>query len=70
MKERRIGAVILTTAEQVPDPGVAHRADRERNVVERHINRLKQYRRIATRDETRAVHVPAMLTVAAILRWL
>ena len=43
---------------------------RERNVVERLINRLKQFRRVATRYEKRARHYVAMLTVAALLLWL
>lgn len=43
---------------------------RERNQVERTINRLKQFRRIATRYEKRADHYLAMLTIAALLLWL
>lgn len=43
---------------------------RERNQVERLINRLKQFRRVATRYEKRAVNYKAMLTLAAILLWL
>jgi transposase len=45
-------------------------AYRQRNVVERLINRLKQFRRIATRYEKRAVNYLAMLTIAAITLWL
>ena len=43
---------------------------RERNRVERLFNRLKQYRRIATRYEKLAASYSAMLTLAAILLWL
>ena len=43
---------------------------RERNRVERLINRLKRYRRIATRYEKLAVNFLAMVTIAAILIWL
>jgi transposase len=43
---------------------------RERNHVERLINRLKQYRRIATRYEKRSENYRAFLTIAAILLWL
>jgi transposase len=43
---------------------------RGRNRVERLINRLKQYRRIATRFEKRAENYRALLTIAAILLWL
>jgi transposase len=45
-------------------------AYRKRNVVERLINRLKQFRRVATRYEKRAANYLAMLTIAAITLWL
>ncbi len=45
-------------------------AYRERNRIERTINRLKQFRRIATRYEKRAENYLAMLTIAAILLWI
>ena len=41
--------------------------DRQRNPVERLINRLKQFRRVATRYEKRAVNYLAMVTLAAIV---
>ena len=43
---------------------------RQRNRVERLINRLKHNRRIATRYEKRAENYRAFLTIAAILLWL
>lgn len=43
---------------------------RERNRVERLINQLKQYRRVATRYEKCADNYLAMLTLAAITLWL
>jgi transposase len=43
---------------------------RERNRVERCFNRLKQFRRIATRYEKNAQNHLAMLTIAAIMLWL
>jgi transposase len=43
---------------------------RERNCIERPFNRLKAYRRVATRYEKRAAHSLAMLTLAAVLLWL
>ena len=70
LKERKIGVVIPTKADEVPDPAFDREAYRERNVVERLINRLKQWRRIATRYEKRAANYLAMLTIAAILLWL
>ena len=43
---------------------------RTRNVVERCFNRLKQFRRIATRYEKKAENYQAMLTLAFIQLWL
>lgn len=43
---------------------------RERNRVERCFNRLKQYRRIATRYEKKAENYQDKLTLASIMMWL
>lgn len=43
---------------------------RLRNRIERLINRCKQFRRIATRYEKRAVYYQAMWLIAAIVLWL
>ena len=43
---------------------------KRRNVAERCVNRLKQWRGIATRYEKRAVNYRAVVVIAAILRWL
>jgi transposase len=45
-------------------------AHRRRNVVERLVNRLKQFRRVATRYEKGAINYLAMLTIASIVCWL
>jgi transposase len=70
LQHRRIGAVIPTKADETLNSAFDREAYRERNVVERLINRLKQHRRIATRYEKRAANYLAMLTLAAILLWL
>ncbi len=70
LKERRIGAVMPTRAGEALDPSFDRAAYRERNVVERTINRLKQFRRVATRYEKRAANYLAMLAFATILLWL
>ena len=70
LTRRGIGAIIPTRADQEPLPTFDRAAYRERNVVERLINRLKRWRRIATRYEKRAANYLAMLTLAAILLWL
>lgn len=43
---------------------------KRRNVVERCINRLKQWRGLATRYEKRAVNYRALVVIAAIMIWL
>jgi transposase len=43
---------------------------RRRNVVERCVNRLKQWRGIATRYEKRALNYRAMVVIAALMIWL
>ncbi len=70
LKGRRIAAVIPTKADQAPLPSFDRAAYRERNAVERLINSLKQWRRIATRYEKREATYRAMVTIAAILLWL
>jgi len=61
-------------ARRVGKPGRKPAFDREtyrrRNVVERCVNRLKQWRGIATRYEKRAANFRAMVVVAALVIWL
>ena len=45
-------------------------AYRRRNVVERCINRLKQWRAVATRYDKRAANYRAVVVIAALLLWL
>jgi transposase len=70
LKARKIDVVIPTKANQSLDPAFDGSAYRERNVIERLINRFKQWRRIATRYEKRAANYLAMITLAAIVLWL
>ncbi len=70
LRRRGIGAVIPRQARE-PRRGVRfdRAAYRERNRVERTINRLKQFRAVATRyEKLKKDH--ALLTLAAILLWL
>ena len=70
LRRRGIGAVIPRKQGERPDPRFDRAAYRERSRVERTINRLKQFRRVATRYEKRAANYLAMVTVAAITLWL
>jgi transposase len=46
------------------------RRSRQRHNTERWMNRLKQFRRMATRDEKRAANYLAMWYLATIIPWL
>lgn len=71
LRRRGIGAVIPRLRTE-PRRGVRfdRAAYRERNQVERCINRFKQYRAIATRYEKLQETFHALLTIAAILFWI
>jgi transposase len=51
-------------------PAFDRAAYRRRNVVERCVNRLKQWRGLATRFEKRAANYRAMVVIAATMIWL
>lgn len=82
--DKGVGATELRTWLQAPDIAAvipyraAHGGDhdsdqeayRERPIIERMINRLKRYRRIATQHEKLASSYLAMVTIAMILKWL
>ena len=67
LRRRDILAVITTRNNEQRSPTFDLASYRERNAVERLINRLKQFRRTATRYEKRAANYLTMLTLAAIL---
>jgi transposase len=70
LRRRGIVPVIPTKRDQKRQRRFDREAYRARNRVERLINRLKQFRRIATRYEKRGVNYRAMLTIGMILLWL
>ena len=70
LRRRGISAVIPRKSNERRAPRFDRATYRARNRVERLINRLKQYRRVATRYEKLAVNYLAMVTIAAILIWL
>ena len=51
-------------------PAFVRETYRRRNLVERCVNRLKQWRGIATRYAKRAANYRAMLVVASLMIWL
>jgi transposase len=71
LRRRGIGAVIpRRSTESRRGVRFDRAAYRDRNRIERTINRLKQHRAIATRYEKLAVSYHALLTIACILLWL
>jgi transposase len=70
VRRRGIGPVIPAKANERRNGRFDRAAYRERNRVERLINRLKQHRAIATRYEKLEVTYHALLTIACILLWL
>jgi transposase len=68
LRGRGIRAVIPSKSDQRRRPGFDRAAYRERNRVERTINQLKQFRRVATRYEKREVNYLAMVKIAAIVQ--
>ncbi|WP_342744567.1 IS5 family transposase [Deinococcus hopiensis] len=70
LHNRGIRITIPRRQDQGPDICFDAAAYKERNKVERLINRFKNFRRIATRYDKRAVIYEGWLTVAAILLWL
>jgi transposase len=70
LRRRGIGAVIPRKSNERRAPRFDRAAYRERNRVERLINRLQPFRRVATRYAKLAVSYVAMVTIAAVLMWL
>jgi transposase len=70
LRQRGIRPVIARRDDEPAQRTFDRERYRARNRVERLINRLKQYRRVATRYEKLAANYLAMVTIAAILIWM
>lgn len=70
LKRRGIGYTIPRRSDETRTGPFNRALYKQRNRVERLINRLKQFRRVATRYEKRAVNFLAMVTIASLLLWL
>jgi transposase len=70
LRRRGIASVIPTKSDQRRQTHFDRAAYRGRNQVERSVGRLKQFRRVATRYDKRAVNYLAWVTLAAVALWL
>ena len=70
LKRRGIGYTIPRRCDETRTGPFNRTLYKERNYAERLINHLKQFRRVATRYEKRAVNFLAMITLASITLWL
>jgi len=70
LQAREIEVVIPYREDESGDHADDRDLYRERSISERAINRLKRYRRIATRHDKLASSYLAMVTIACILEWI
>ena len=70
LAEREIAAVIPRRTDETGPNDYDRERYRERGVIEQTINRLKRWRRVATRYEKRAATYLGMVNIAMILEWL
>jgi transposase len=71
LKQRRITAVIPSTASRRTPYPLDRRIYRRRNVIERLFCRLKNWRRIATRYDRHAInYLAAIALVAVVAEWI
>ena len=66
------GAEAVIPSSRSRSQAIPHDKDlyKERNLVERFINKIKHYRRIATRYEKTALSYLSMLTLVGVMIWL
>ena len=70
LRSRGIRCGIPRRSTEPPDAAFDRALYRQRNVIERSINRLKRFRRVATRYDKTAASYHAFLTLAIILDWI
>ena len=69
-RRRRIRPIIPTKVDERPQPRFPRTLYRARNAVERLVNRLKQWRRLATRYDKTARSFAAFITLVMIRMWV
>ena len=70
LRRKRIVPVIPNRADQPANPDFDRDAYRQRNLVERLVGKLKQFRRVATRYDKLDAHYLAFVQLASVMVWL
>jgi transposase len=70
LRRKRIVPIIPSRADQPENPDFDHDAYRRRNLVERLVGKLKQFRRVATRYDKLDAHYLAFVQIASVMVWL
>ncbi|MHA7066904.1 transposase [Azospirillum argentinense] len=70
LRRKRIVPIIPSRADQPRNPDFDRAAYRRRNLVERLVGKLKQFRRVATRYDKLDAHYLAFVQIASVMVWL
>ncbi|NUB17463.1 IS5 family transposase, partial [Azospirillum brasilense] len=70
LRRKRIVPIIPSRADQRRNPDFDRAAYRRRNLVERLVGKLKQFRRVATRYDKLDAHYLAFVQIASVMVWL
>jgi len=70
LRARHIQTVIPSTATRTIPYPLDRKAYARRNLIERLVGKLKQFRRVATRYDKLAAHYLAFVQIASLMIWL
>jgi transposase len=70
LRRKRIKPVIPSRADQPGNPDFDRDTYRRRNLVERLVGKLRQFRRVATRYDKLDPHYLAFVQIASVVVWL
>ena len=70
LRRKQIVPIIPNRVDQPHNPAFDRETCRQRNLVERLVSKLKQFRRVATRYDKLANHYLAFIQVASLIIWL
>jgi transposase len=70
LRRKGIVPIIPSRADQATNPDFDREVYRRRNLVERLVGKLKQFRRVATRYDKLAAHYLAFVQIASMMVWL